>query len=66
MVCVILVKLGRLSLGSSVKQSSKSGFDDLLSSVDAGGKNDYDWYLLYSFDYLLCITSDLLSLHFVY
>ncbi|KAK1355525.1 cell wall protein RBR3 [Heracleum sosnowskyi] len=39
------VKLRRLSLGSSVKQNSKSGFDDLLSSVDAGGKNDYDWLL---------------------
>lgn len=41
--CLILVKLGRLSLGSAVKQNPKPGFDDLLSSVDAGGKNDYDW-----------------------
>ncbi|KAL1819216.1 hypothetical protein ACET3Z_014085 [Daucus carota] len=39
------VKLGRLSLGSAVKQNPKPGFDDLLSSVDAGGKNDYDWLL---------------------
>lgn len=43
--CLIIVKLGRLSLGSSIKHNSKPGFEDLMSSVDTGGKNDYDWYL---------------------
>ncbi|XP_028120638.1 leucine-rich repeat extensin-like protein 5 [Camellia sinensis] len=38
----ILVKLGKLSVGSA--KLAKSGMDDLLSSAE-GGKHDYDWLL---------------------
>lgn len=40
LLCLVSVKLGRLSLGSA--RQGRSGLDDLLASAD-GGKHDYDW-----------------------
>ncbi|KAF9595846.1 hypothetical protein IFM89_005332 [Coptis chinensis] len=52
----VSMKLPRVSVGSL--KLARTGMDDLLTSVDDGGKNDYDWLLTPPGTPLLSDTSE--------